>query len=145
MPARAREGRIRVRSAFRMFRKEYNMKSTFAIALIAAGGLLAPAGVFAEGTKSTTQTTTTTQPATKTERAKEAVDDAWITSKVKAEFAKEKGVSATHIKVDTDHGVVSLSGTARTKGEVDRAMSIAQGTKGVVSVNNNIQVASAAK
>jgi len=82
----------------------------------------------------------TTDSTSKTENAKEFVNDATITTKVKAEFAKEKGVSATHIKVDTDHGVVKLSGDAKSQEEADKAAAIAQGTKGVVSVDNEIQV-----
>jgi osmotically-inducible protein OsmY len=75
-----------------------------------------------------------------TEKAKEFVEDATITTKVKAEFAKDKDVSVMHIKVDTDHGVVKLSGDAKSKEEADKAAAIAQGTKGVTSVDNDIHV-----
>ena len=74
------------------------------------------------------------------ESAKEQVTDAWITTKIKGEFATDKLVSATKIHVDTDKGVVKLTGTAKNKAEVDRAMSLAKNTKGVVSVKNDIQI-----
>ena len=45
-----------------------------------------------------------------------------------------------NIKVDTDKGVVTLSGNAKSKDEAEKAASIAKNTKGVVSVKNNIQV-----
>jgi hyperosmotically inducible protein len=76
-----------------------------------------------------------------TEKVKESVRDAVITTKIKAEFAKDKEVSALNIKVDTDDkGVVTLSGNARSKAEADKAVKIARDTKGVSSVKNEIKV-----
>jgi hyperosmotically inducible periplasmic protein len=76
-----------------------------------------------------------------TEKVKESVGDAVITAKIKAEFAKDKQVSALNIKVDTDDkGVVALSGNARSKAEADKAVKIARDTKGVSSVKNEIKV-----
>ena len=72
--------------------------------------------------------------------AKEHVTDAWITTKVKGEFAKDKLVSATKIHVDTDNGVVKLTGHAKNQAEIDKAMSLAKHTKGVVDVKNDIQI-----
>lgn len=69
------------------------------------------------------------------------VGDAVITTKVKAEFAKDKAVSATDIKVDTDSkGLVQLSGTAKTQAEADKAAMIAKSVKGVTGVKNDIVV-----
>ncbi len=69
------------------------------------------------------------------------LSDSVITTKVKAEFAKDKAVHATTVKVDTDaNGVVTLSGTAKTKAEAEKAESIAKGVKGVTSVKNDITV-----
>jgi hyperosmotically inducible periplasmic protein len=113
------------------YKEFFNMTSKLTTICSFAAALLLPiAGYAADTTDSTS----------KTENAKEFVNDATITTKVKAEFAKEKGVSATHIKVDTDHGVVKLSGDAKSQEEADKAAAIAQGTKGVVSVDNEIQV-----
>lgn len=72
---------------------------------------------------------------------KETVGDTIITTKIKAEYAKDKDVSALNIKVDTDQkGVVVLSGMAKTKAEADKAVAIAKKTKGVTSVTNDIKV-----
>jgi len=69
------------------------------------------------------------------------VKDSVITTKIKAKLAKEKLASAVHIKVDTDgRGVVSLSGTAKSQADVDKAVAIAQGVKGVASVENKLEV-----
>ena len=74
--------------------------------------------------------------------AKDAIKDSVITTKIKAEMVKDPTVSATHIKVDTDaNGIVQLSGTAKSKAEADKAVSIAQNTKGVSSVQNKITIA----
>ena len=43
------------------------------------------------------------------------VDDAGITTKVKAKFAEDKTVSAMAISVETLNGVVQLSGFAKTQ------------------------------
>jgi len=69
------------------------------------------------------------------------VKDSKITTKVKAKLAAEHLPSLARIHVDTDaNGVVSLSGTARTQDEIDKAVSIAQGTEGVASVSNHLKV-----
>jgi hyperosmotically inducible periplasmic protein len=73
--------------------------------------------------------------------AKTAVKDSVITTKIKASMAKDKQVSATHVKVDTDDkGIVHLSGTAKSKAEADRAEQIARNTEGVTTVHNDIQI-----
>ncbi len=76
-----------------------------------------------------------------TESVKENVGDAAITTKIKAEFAKDKAVSAMRIKVDTDDkGAVTLSGNAGSRAEADKAVRIARDTKGVFSVKDKIQI-----
>ena len=75
------------------------------------------------------------------ESVKEDVADTLLTARIKAEFAKDKTVSAMRVKVDTnDKGVVTLSGTARSKAEAEQAVSLARNTKGVTSVKNEIAV-----
>ena len=68
------------------------------------------------------------------------VDDSWITSKVKSEMIANKSVKARDISVNTDRGVVTLSGKAATWDESNKAAEIAHGVKGVTSVQNDIQV-----
>jgi hyperosmotically inducible protein len=68
--------------------------------------------------------------------------DALITTKIKAEYAKDKAVSATNIKVDTNNGVVTLSGAAKSKAEADKAVQLARNIKDVKSVKNDIKVES---
>ena len=68
------------------------------------------------------------------------VDDATITSKVKAKFAEDKTVSASRISVETLKGVVQLSGFATNAEERERAADLARGVSGVQSVRNSIQI-----
>jgi hyperosmotically inducible protein len=69
------------------------------------------------------------------------VKDSVITAKIKAEMAKDKQVSAMNIKVDTDNnGVVTLSGMAKSRQEADKAVLLARSVKGVIAVENRIQV-----
>jgi osmotically-inducible protein OsmY len=74
----------------------------------------------------------------------EVVDDAWITTKVKAAFVEDPQVSALGIKVETFKGVVQLSGFANNSTEMARAAEIARGIKGVKSVKNDIRLKSTA-
>lgn len=111
------------------------MTAKFAATLLSIGMLAIPAA-YAAG-----DTTATTKPGSVTERAKQGVEDSAITTRIKADFAKDKDVSAMHIKVDTEHnGTVTLSGTAKSQAEVDKAMQIARNTKGVTSVRNEIKI-----
>lgn len=68
------------------------------------------------------------------------VDDATISTRVKAKFAEDKQVSAMRIEVETLKGVVQLSGFATSQAEKDRAGEIARNTKDVKDVRNNIIV-----
>jgi osmotically-inducible protein OsmY len=72
--------------------------------------------------------------------AGEYVDDAVITSKVKAAFAADPTVKATEVNVETYKGDVQLSGFVAEPGDAQRAVEIARGVKGVTSVKNDIRV-----
>lgn len=70
----------------------------------------------------------------------EYVDDYWITSKIKAAFVEDKTLNAPDINIETYKGAVQLSGVVSDLGDVEHAADVAQGIKGVTSVENNIQV-----
>ncbi|HSW04597.1 BON domain-containing protein [Aquabacterium sp.] len=77
------------------------------------------------------------------ESAGEAVDDTWITTKVKAKFVEDKDVSALNIAVETFKGTVQLSGFANSPDERARAAELARSIKGVKSVKNDIRLKAA--
>lgn len=68
------------------------------------------------------------------------VDDSWITTKVKSQMVADKEVKAHNINVDTSQGVVTLTGTAESWEESNKAAQIARDIKGVKSVENDIRV-----
>lgn len=75
------------------------------------------------------------------DKAKLAVSDATITTSVKAELARDPGLKARDIDVDTSAGTVSLRGTAPSSEARERATSLATGVSGVVTVKNELTVA----
>jgi osmotically-inducible protein OsmY len=68
------------------------------------------------------------------------VDDATITTRVKARFAEDQTVAATRISVETLKGVVQLSGFAVSEAEKQRAAQIAASVPGVKQVQNAVVV-----
>lgn len=70
------------------------------------------------------------------------VDDAWITTKVKADLAADKDTKAHEIHVNTKAGVVVLTGKVASVAEKTKAEENAKSVKGVVAVENQLLVAS---
>ena len=66
------------------------------------------------------------------------VDDAAITTSVKARFVENRDVAASSIKVETLNGTVQLSGFAKSGTEKGMAESIARNVNGVKEVRNDI-------
>lgn len=70
----------------------------------------------------------------------EYVDDAVLTTKVKASIFNEPTLKATEINVETFKGTVQLSGFVAQPGDITKAGEIARGVKGVKEVKNDIRV-----
>lgn len=70
----------------------------------------------------------------------EAIDDATITAAVKSKLAWSKYSYGLGTKVTTKYGRVSLTGTVDEAAAKDAATHIAAGTRGVVSVSNQLTV-----
>ena len=79
--------------------------------------------------------------ADKSEKVEQVVDDAAITTAVKAKLAADKIKTLVRVSVDTVEGVVTLTGTVETANEKKQAEDIARGAKGVSKVVNNLQIA----
>ena len=69
------------------------------------------------------------------DKAGEVVSDTWITSKVKSTFLADDSLSGMVIKVETNKGVVSLSGVVDSETERDLAISKAKEIEGVTAVS----------
>lgn len=70
------------------------------------------------------------------------IDDSTMTASVQGKLTNDKASNFTRIDVDTERGVVTLTGVVRTVEEKSRAESIARSVEGVSKVNNNLQVQS---
>ena len=66
------------------------------------------------------------------------VDDAVITTKVKAAIFNEPSLKSAEINVETFKGVVQLSGFVHDKADINKATEIARHVKGVTSVKNDL-------
>jgi hyperosmotically inducible protein len=71
-----------------------------------------------------------------------AMDDAAITTKVKAAIFAEPGLKTLQISVDTVKGVVTLSGSVDSRSNSDRAKQLAGAVAGVRDVENQLTVKS---
>jgi len=76
--------------------------------------------------------------APKKESAGEYVDDSVITAKVKAAVLEEPSLKSAEINVETSKGRVQLSGFVRSRANIDKAVEVAKGVKGVKSVKNDM-------
>lgn len=70
----------------------------------------------------------------------EELDDAAITAAVKTKLAADPEVSATNIDVDTEKGVVTLSGKVKSERARTEAEQLARDTEGVVDVRNLVEI-----
>jgi len=70
----------------------------------------------------------------------ENIDDGTLTSYVKTKLASDKLVSLTRVGVETNNGVVYLTGEVETGEQKSRSGSLAFEVKGVKQVVNNLQV-----
>ncbi len=75
---------------------------------------------------------------TQSEKTGVAIDDAEITTKVKAAIFSEPGLKTLQISVDTIKGVVTLSGSVDSQANSDRAKALASAVAGVASVDNRL-------
>ncbi|MBI5180736.1 MAG: BON domain-containing protein [Nitrospirae bacterium] len=74
------------------------------------------------------------------ENTRSAAGDAAITARIKAQLARDKGLSLLDINVSTLNRKVTLSGKANSPQEVARAVDIALNTEGVKEVVSAIAV-----
>ena len=68
------------------------------------------------------------------------IDDATITTQIKARWIDDKTVDANSFKVETLKGTVQISGFAKNAAEKMQAEAIARRVAGVVAVQNSIAI-----
>jgi uncharacterized membrane protein len=70
----------------------------------------------------------------------DAASDARITATIKGKLIADKDLSALSISVSTTDGLVTLSGTASSPENIQKAITLAMDTEGVREVVSNLQV-----
>jgi len=68
------------------------------------------------------------------------IDDATITAKVKEVILADSHLKVLQVHVDTNHGIVTLSGNVDTKAQDEEATSVTKKVEGVVSVTDVLTV-----
>jgi osmotically-inducible protein OsmY len=76
----------------------------------------------------------------KTEGTGEYVDDAVITTKIKAQLFDEPNLKSMQITVESFKGIVMLSGFLSSQADINKAVDIARQTTGVKSVRNEMRL-----
>jgi hyperosmotically inducible protein len=74
------------------------------------------------------------------EAAGQAIDDATITTGVKAAINGDPNLKVSELDVETDQGVVHLSGFVSSADDVAAAAAAARTVKGVKSVKNDLRL-----
>lgn len=75
-----------------------------------------------------------------TAKTRVAASDTAITAKVKAGLVKVPNLDSLAVHVETEKGVVMLSGFVDSKAQADQAVQVAKGVDGVTSVKSAIKV-----
>ncbi len=75
------------------------------------------------------------------------MNDAYITAKIKGQFIQakifsDKDVAVTLVSVETNDGVVHLSGTVDNEKQINNAIKLAESIKGVKKVESRLTVKS---
>lgn len=68
------------------------------------------------------------------------MDDSGITAKVKTALVDDKAIKSTDISVETEKGVVTLSGFVATQAQAEKAVDVAGRVEGVKSVSDKLHV-----
>ena len=74
------------------------------------------------------------------ETAGQNIDDGTLTTYVKTALAGERLNTLSRVGVETNNGIVVLTGEVETANEKSRAGTVASQVKGVKGVTNNLQV-----
>ena len=81
------------------------------------------------------------EPQSRSRDFEQTVQDAWIDGRLESTYIFNEHLSAAAIETDVRNGVVTLTGAVESDIDRDLAGEIAEGLKGVASVDNRLQVA----
>lgn len=72
--------------------------------------------------------------------AGETMSDSAITAAVQSKLTSDRVSNFTRVDVDTERGIVNLSGVVQSADQKARAAELARQVNGVKRVNNNLQI-----
>jgi hyperosmotically inducible protein len=90
-----------------------------------------------KGVKSVDNQLMTPETSPTGEKAKTAMSDSWITTKVKSELLADSVTKGLDVKVETMHGVVMLSGSLPSQEAIGHAKTVAGKVDSVKSVDTS--------
>ena len=73
-------------------------------------------------------------------RAGKALSEGALTSKIRSKMALDDTIDASHINVDTNGTVVTVTGYVASKAQKQRVLQLAKETSGVTSVVDRVEV-----
>lgn len=76
----------------------------------------------------------------KADQAGQAIDDATITAAIKGKYLVDDTLKGLQISVETNQGVVVLTGSVQSDAAKELATQLAQGVEGVVRVDNQLTI-----
>lgn len=76
----------------------------------------------------------------KADQAGQAIDDATITAAIKGKYLLDDTLKGLQISVETNQGVVVLTGSVQSDAAKALATQLAQGVEGVVRVDNQLTI-----
>jgi hyperosmotically inducible protein len=79
------------------------------------------------------------------EKAGDYMDDSVITAKIKQDILSDPLLKSTQIDVETENGVVKLSGTVDSQLSIDRVKALAQSVTDVKAVESELVISESAK
>jgi hyperosmotically inducible protein len=79
-------------------------------------------------------------PAERTGQAGQYIDDAALTTKVKVILLSDNLLSAFEVKVNTERGIVTLSGEVDKPETIQRAIKLTSAIPGVKAINTHLMV-----
>jgi hyperosmotically inducible periplasmic protein len=74
------------------------------------------------------------------QRAQEAIDDASISTAVQAKLTGDRASNFSRVSVDSDRGVVHLSGVVSSAEQRKKAEELSRQVKGVRRVDNSLRI-----
>ncbi|QWA14054.1 molecular chaperone OsmY [Sodalis ligni] len=117
-----------------------NLHISQTLTALVLGTILAGTSAMANDTIKTDANSTAAKIDNSMKSASNYMGDSAVTAKVKSALVSDKGINSTDISVETNHGMVTLSGFVNDQMQAERAVTAAKSVDGVSSVSDKLHV-----